>query len=247
MFTTAAGRGIPPDFDPGDLRPPARWELLRETRVVLEHVGLKLELRRLIASAPRGNGEPVLVVPGFATDDSWTVRLRGFLAAIGYDASGWGLGRNSGNVQKLIPAVIGETGRVADDCGAKVRLVGWSLGGYLVREAARERPDLVDRVITLGAPVVGGPSYTASAPMYRRKGYDLEEIRAAVLERERKPIEVPVFALYSRSDGVVAWRACIDCFANPRVEHHELHASHLGMVSSPRVFERVAELLAQPI
>jgi pimeloyl-ACP methyl ester carboxylesterase len=244
---TGTSSGVPPDFDPADLRPPARWELLRETRVVLEFVGLKLELRRLTASAPRGNGEPVVVVPGFATDDSWTARLRGFLAAIGYDATGWGLGRNSGNVAKLIPAVIGKTGQVADESGAKVRLVGGSLGGYLVREAARERPDLVDRVITLGAPVVGGPSYTASAPMYLRRGYDLEEIKEAVLERELRPIGVPVFALFSRADGVVAWRACIDRFANPRVEHHEVRSSHLGMVNSPRVFDRVAELLAQEI
>lgn len=244
----AAGHtGIPADFDPSDLRPPARWELLRETRVVVEYVGLKLELRRLIAAARRGGGEPVVVVPGFATDDSWTARLRGFLAAIGYDALGWGLGRNRGDVAKLIPAVIARTGRVADERGAKVRLIGWSLGGYLVREAARERPDLVDRVVTLGAPVVGGPAYTASAPMYLRRGYDLGAIEAAVLAREQSPITVPVFALFSRADGVVAWRACIDRFANPRIEHHEVLASHLGMVSSPRVFERVAELLAQPI
>lgn len=247
MAFTSPSRGIPPDFDAAELRPPARWELLREARVVLEYLGLKIELRRLIAAAPKGGGEPVLVVPGFATDDSWTARLRGFLRSIGYQTVGWGLGRNRGNVAKLIPAVIGTTRQVADERRAKVRLIGWSLGGYLVREAARERPDLVDRVITLGAPVVGGPSYTASAPMYLRKGYDLGEIEAAVLEREGRPITVPVFAVFSRSDGVVAWRACIDRFANPRVEHHELRASHLGMVNSPRVFERVAELLAQPI
>ena len=214
---------------------------------MFECLGLKLELRRLIAAAPRGSGEPVVVVPGFATDDSWTARLRRFLAAIGYDAVGWGLGRNRGNVHKLIPAVIAETQQRATERGAKVRLIGWSLGGYLAREAARERPDLVDRVITLGAPVIGGPSFTASAPMYLRKGYDLGEIETSVLERERSPVTVPVFALYSRTDGVVAWRACIDRFANPRVEHHEVRASHLGMVNSPRVFELVAELLFKPI
>jgi hypothetical protein len=93
--------------------------------------------------------------------------------------------------------------------------------------------------------VVGGPSYTASAPRYLRKGYDLDEIKATVLARERRPITVPVFAVYSRSDGVVAWQACIDTFANPRVEHHELHSSHLGLVGSPRAFALVAELLAR--
>ena len=115
------------------------------------------------------------------------------------------------------------------------------------REVARERPDLVNRVVTLGAPVVGGPKYTASAPMYLKKGYNLDEIAATVLEREQQPLKKQVFAVYSRSDGVVAWRACIDTFDNPSVEHHEIDASHLGMVNSPRVFRLVADLLARPL
>jgi len=245
MKGTPSARGVPPDFDPAELRPPRRWELVREARVVLERLALRLQMRRLIADAPRGRGEPVLVVPGFATDDGWTARLRDFLAAIGYEALGWGLGRNRGNVPKLIPAVVERVEALAGERVVPLKLVGWSLGGYLAREAARERPQLVERVITLGAPVVGGPSYTASAPMYLRKGYDLDVIGAAVLERERRPLIVPVFAVFSRSDGVVAWRACIDTFANPRVEHHELGSSHLGLVGSPRVFELVAELLAR--
>jgi fermentation-respiration switch protein FrsA (DUF1100 family) len=126
-----------------------------------------------------------------------------------------------------------------------VRVIGWSLGGYLAREAARERPDLVERVITLGAPVVGGPTYTASAPMYRRRGYDLDEIAASVLEREDLPIQAPIYAIYSRTDGVVSWRASIDTFDNAHVEHHEVAASHLGMISSPRVYRLIAELLAK--
>lgn len=245
MKCTASGRAIPADFDPAELRPPRRWELVREARVVLERLALRLQVRRLIAAAPRGRGEPVLVVPGFAADDGWTARLRDFLAAIGYETLGWGLGRNRGNVAKLVPALAERVAAVAAEHGAPLRLIGWSLGGYLAREAARERPELVERVITLGAPVVGGPSYTASAPLYLRKGYDLGEIGAAVLERELRPITVPVFAVFSRADGVVAWRACIDTFANPRVEHHELHSSHLGLVGSPRAFALVAELLAR--
>jgi hypothetical protein len=239
-------RGIPSDYDPADLRPPARWELLREGRVVLERLALTAVLSRLRADSPRGSREPIMVVPGFATDDSWTVRLRSFLTLIGYEARGWGLGRNDGRVPKLIPAVVEQTEKLATEFGRPIRLIGWSLGGYLVREAARERPDLVERVITLGTPVVGGPTYTASAPMYVKKGYDLEEIAATVLEREERPITVPVFAIYSRSDGVVAWRSCVDTFDNLHVEHHEVVSTHLGMVNSPRVFRLVAELLARP-
>lgn len=233
----------PPDFDPRELKAPARWELLRECRVVVERLALMTMAKRIRAAAPRGQGQPVMVVPGVATDDSWTRRLRAFLNALGYDTVGWGLGRNRGNVPKLIPALIDQTERLVDKRGESARLVGWSLGGYLAREVARERPQLVERVITLGAPIVGGPSYTASAPGYVRKGYDLESIKETVLERERRPITVPVFAVFSRSDGVVSWQACIDRFDNPKVEHHEVRSTHLGMVSSPRVFRLVAELL----
>jgi pimeloyl-ACP methyl ester carboxylesterase len=245
MSEPSQSRGIPPDFDRADLRPPARWELIREGRAVFERLALRATRSRLSRQVPRGNGEPVMVVPGFATDDKWTARMRKFLESIGYEVRGWGLGRNGGQVPKLIPRVIEQTERAVDEFGAPVRLIGWSLGGYLVREAARERPDLVERVITLGAPVVGGPTYTASAPMYRKRGYDLQEIAESVLEREQRPITVPVSAVYSRSDGVVAWRACIDNFDNPFVEHHEVDSTHLGMVNSKRVFRLVAELLAR--
>ena len=240
-------RDIPSDFDSGELRPPARWALLREARVVVERLALFASLRRMRDAVPRGAGDPVMVVPGFATDDRWTARLRGFLSSIGYRTVGWGLGRNRGNTPRLIPAVVEQTAVLARREGCPVRLIGWSLGGYLAREAARERPELVERVITLGAPVVGGPTYTASAPMYTRRGCNLEEIAATVIEREARPIRVPVFAVYSRSDGVVAWRACIDRFDNPRVEHHEVRSSHLGMVNSTRVFRLVAELLARSL
>jgi pimeloyl-ACP methyl ester carboxylesterase len=246
MIDPPPRRGIPPDFDPRDLRRPARWELLRESRVVVERLALELTLPRLRAAAPRGSGEPVMVVPGVGADDGWTARLRGFVSSIGYDAAGWGLGRNSGNVWKLVPRLAERVERVSSDRRGAVRLIGWSLGGYLAREVARDHPERVERVISLGAPIVGGPTYTASAPMYVRKGYDLDEIGAQVKERERTPIRVPVFAVFSRTDAVVAWGACIDVFDNPHVEHHEVAASHLGLVNSPRVFRLIAQLLARP-
>lgn len=220
--------------------------MLREGLVVFERLALAVTISSIRASAPRGSGQPVMVVPGFATDDSWTARLRAFLTSIGYEVKGWDLGRNGGRVPKLIPAVIEQTERLAHDSGQPARLIGWSLGGYLVRETARQRPELVERVISMGAPIVGGPIYTASAPMYLKKGYVLEEIAASVLERERRPITVPVAAVYSRSDGVVNWQSCIDTFDNPHVEHHEVVSTHLGMVNSPRVYRLIAELLAKP-
>lgn len=227
-----------------ELRPPSRVALLGELRVGVEWLALQTGWARLVAKAPRGDGGPVLVVPGFATDDRWTRSLRRFLAEVGHRPHGWGLGRNHGRVDQLLPALCDRTEGLAESSSRPVKLVGWSLGGYLAREVARDRPAAVERVVTLGAPVRGGPKYTASAPMYRRRGYDLDEIERRVAEREKQPLEVPVAAVYSRSDGVVAWRACVDR-ATAAVEHHEVAASHLGMVASPRVLALVARLLAR--
>jgi len=226
------------------LRAPSRIALLGEARIGLEWAAMKLALPSLRRTAPRGDGGPVLVAPGFATDDRSTSSLRGFLGSIGYEARGWGLGRNDGRVPRLIPALVERTEAFAASAGRPVRLVGWSLGGFLVREVARERPEAVDRVVTLGAPVVGGPKYTASASMYLKKGYDLDEIEADVGEREVHPILVPIDAVYSRTDGVVAWRACID-HHSPDVRHHEVSSSHLGMVASSTVYRLLASLLSE--
>jgi len=223
-------------------KPPSRLRLLGELRIVGEWMAMRAALPYLRRSVPHGDGGPVLVAPGYAADDSWTESLRRFLSSIGYEVRGWGLGRNNGRVPALIPKLVNQSAAFADEVGRPVRLIGWSLGGYLVREVARERPQIVDCVVTLGAPVVGGPKYTATASMYVAKGYDLDEIEAQVDERDGKPIQVPVDAVYSRSDGIVAWRACIDR-RNPGVRHHKVPSSHIGMIASPAVYRLVAELL----
>jgi pimeloyl-ACP methyl ester carboxylesterase len=126
----------------------------------------------------------------------------------------------------------------------KVRIIGWSLGGYLAREAARERPDLVHQVITLGTPVIGGPKYTVVAHALRRRGIDIDAIEAAIELRNRVALMTPITAIYSRVDAVVAWRACIDHHTS-NVEHIEVRATHLGLGFSPDVYEIIAQRLAE--
>ncbi len=224
------------------LAPPA-WTLLRESLLLLELPRLAW-LAPVYAAAPRGRGETVLVLPGFGTGDASTAVLRAYLNLLGYAAQGWGLGTNRGDVAALLPRVIERATRAASRAEGKVRLVGWSLGGTLAREAARERPDLVERVITLGTPAVGGPKYTAVGAVYRRQGYDLDAIEAAVAARERVPIGVPLTAIYSRGDGVVAWQACIDRHT-PGVEHVEVRGTHTGLGFNPDVYRIVAAHLAR--
>lgn len=229
---------------PSNLSPPPPGGLWRELSGALELPRLLLRAPEL-ARAPRGRGAPLLVLPGFGASDGSTAPLRGYLRWLGHRPLGWGLGVNRGDVPALIPRVIGRAEALAELRGGPVPLVGWSLGGVLAREAARERPDLVSRVVTLGSPVVGGPKYTTVAGFYRRRGIDLDAIEAEVAARNARPIEVPVLAIYSRRDGVVSWQACIDEHS-PDVEHVEVTASHIGLGFSAEVWVRVAGALAVP-
>lgn len=225
-------------------RPPALQLLLGEALAFGELPRLVLRSPEL-ARLPRGDGAPVLVLPGFGAGDASTLLLRGYLRYLGYAVHGWGMGLNQGDVRALVPHVIERTRRLVERSGVPVRLVGWSLGGTLARETAREQPELVRQVVTMGTPVIGGPKYTAMANVFRRGGVDLDAIEREIAERERVPIRVPITALYSRADGVVAWQACIDR-VSPAVENVEVAATHVGLGFAAEVYRHVALRLAAP-
>ena len=204
---------------------------------------LALQYPRLLTE-PRGDGHPVLVLPGYTASDSSTQSLRRYLKLLGYDARGWGLGRNSGNVVVHAPQVTEIVCELNAATGKKVSLIGWSMGGVISREVALHRPHTVRRVITMGSPITGGPKYTAFADQLAREGVDLDAIEAHVHHRQRMspPLQVPVTAIFSRRDGVVAWQACIDQI-NQRVEHVEVKSSHLGLGFDPEVYRLIARRL----
>ena len=190
-------------------------------------------------NSSRGNGERVLVWPGFGASNASTVALRAFLQSLGYKTEGWQLGRNSADVQATLE-------ELKTDVMARpepVILVGWSLGGYLAREVARDCPDRVSQVVTLGSPVVGGPKYTAIASTFNDSDGALDEIERLVEERYETPLEVPVTAIYSKSDGVVAWQACID-HRSPNVNHIEVVTSHTGFGFDANVLKIVADQIS---
>jgi pimeloyl-ACP methyl ester carboxylesterase len=218
--------------------------LLGEVRGVLELPRLLFRFPDL-ARRPGGAGQRVLVLPGFGAGDASTAVLRAYLRFLGYRPRGWALGRNGGDVPQLLPRVVERLEALASKEGQAIDLIGWSLGGYLAREAARERPRAARQVITLGSPVVGGPKYTAVANAFRRRGIDLDRVEAEVSARNHAPLETRITAIYSRSDAVVAWQACIDHHA-PNVEHVEVTTTHLGLGFSPEVFQIIAERLARP-
>jgi hypothetical protein len=224
------------------LEPPPLSGLFRETKGLLELPRLMLRFPDL-ARQPRGQGQPVLLLPGYGAGDGSTLILKIYLRLLGYRVRGWGLGRNSGDVPDLLPRVLKRIGSISHRTHQQVRLIGWSLGGYLAREAARERPELVHRVITLGTPVVGGPKYTVVARRFHRRGIDMAAIEAEIELRNRISLRTPVTAIYSRADAVVAWEACIDENGGD-VEHVEVRTTHVGLGFSPEVYKIIAQRLS---
>jgi pimeloyl-ACP methyl ester carboxylesterase len=224
---------------PDTLQPPPLGRLAWEALSGIE-LGRLLLRSPALRSAPRGNAA-VAVLPGYGADDASTLPLRAFLRRLGHEVQGWSLGRNRGNVQALLPRVTDGVLELAERRREPVHLIGQSLGGVLARELARNHPDRIARVITLGTPVAGGPAHTRLAFRYTPEQH--ARIAATVEERSRIPIRVPVTAVFSRRDGIVGWQACIDEH-NPHVEHVEVSSSHLGMGLDPAVWLLAARLLA---
>ena len=214
---------------------------LRELRALGEPLRW-LAARRRLRTLPRGAGETVLVVPGLHVGDWTTAPLRRFLRARGFDARGWGLGLHRSDVAATLERLLVRVEAVAVEVGGAVSLVGWSLGGVVAREIARLRPDLVGAVVTLGSPVIGGPRYTAVAFHFRRAGGGLAEIERRVEAAARVPIRVPVIAIWSRRDGIVAWRACVDA-TTPGAANVEVRSSHWGLGFDPDVLAAIVAAL----
>ncbi|MEM9593372.1 MAG: hypothetical protein AAGD06_03885 [Acidobacteriota bacterium] len=234
---------IPPDRPP-ECEPPSRLATFLEVRAPLDWLGVAFKLPQL-ARAPRGDGRPILLVPGYLADGLSMTPLRSFLRALGYRASDWGLGRNRGDVEDDIQRLGARTVEArADFDGAPLTLIGWSLGGVLCREVARLFPDSVREVITFGTPIVGGPKYTAVADrMVREKGLDLPALEEDIHRRNRLGFPQAVTAIFSKSDGVVGWRSCVDCY-NPQARNVEVRGSHVGLGINPEVWLTIARTLA---
>lgn len=183
---------------------------------------------------------PVVVLPGYLAANGSTLALRAYLARRGHDVTGWEQGRNLGNVRRLVPRVIQAVAKRHEAAGQPVHLVGWSLGGIIAREVAREIPEAVAQVITMGSPVIGGPKYTVMARGRRGGEQGLDEIERAFAKRNAVPLTVPVTALYSKRDGVVAWEACIDPHVANGVEHVEVDTTHVEFPWNADVLQRIA-------
>ena len=225
-------------------RPPSSRSQVGELTGGLAAVRLAGALPRL-AQAPRGDGGIVVDVPGWRAPELTGAPLRAYLRRLGYDARGWGFGTNTGRPERDAVRLGRQVVELAEEQGSPVALVGWSLGGVIAREVARSHPGSVSRVITYGTPVVGGPTFTAVAGAYPAEARE-RAVRAVERLDASSPIRVPLTAIYSRRDGIVAWEACLDRIS-PDVEHLEVRSTHLGLGLDPDVWQVVADRLARPV
>ncbi|WP_367181206.1 alpha/beta hydrolase [uncultured Ramlibacter sp.] len=217
-----------------------------ECRAPLEF-GAVLPAWPLLRRAPPGDGHTVLVFPGLAANDTTTAPLRHYLGSLGYQARGWSQGFNFGPRNGVLEAARKGIEDAFATSGRKLSLVGWSLGGVYARELAKELPQLVRCVVTLGSPFSSHPKSTNAWRLYElASGRDIEREHGSYDLPAAPP--VPTTSIYSRSDGIVAWQGSVQQAAadNPHTENIEVRSSHIGIGVNPSAWWAVADRLAQP-
>lgn len=227
--------------------PPGLPLLALELRAPWEF-GAVLPAWPVLQRAPQGDGHTVIVFPGLTAGDATTAPLRRYLESRSYETQGWGQGLNLGPRDGVLDNAKRQLQHAAQRSGGKVSLVGWSLGGVYARELAKELPELVRCVVTLGTPFAGPHTSTNAWRIYQfASGRSIERETENYNLPEAPP--VPTTSIYSRSDGVVAWRGSLQAPAahNPHTENVEVLASHFGIGLNPSAWWVVADRLAQPI
>ncbi len=208
-------------------------------------------VRPLIHGISEGDDHAVLVVPGFMASDLFTAQLRRSLTRMGYRAEGWGNGTNVGMRQDLFDKTMSRVIRLCNDTGKPVTLIGWSLGGVYCRAIANTEPALVRQVITLGSPFNITLEQKEEVNQAVRRLYDLlnptnDEI-AEKSELANNTPPVPFTSIYTRSDGVVDWRLCVDANTGNQCQNIRIRASHCGLTHNPLVLYLLLRLLPQRI
>ncbi len=193
--------------------------------------------------APRGDGHPVIVVPSFLRGDGHTAPLRRFLAGCGYAVEGWGLGTNLGPTASALDGIETLLAAVHRRHGRKVTLIGHSLGGVIARELAKQHQGQVRQLVVLASPI-RLPTASPLEPVYKllARWHSIDPTGAAA--EFNTPPEVPVTAIYTRSDGIVAWQSCREVEGAVR-ESIEVRGAHGTMVRNLAAWRIIADRLAQ--
>ena len=224
--------------------PPLPLFLVEGQRAFLESLTL-VPASPLLASAPAGDGHPVLVMPGFAAGDSSTRLLRRYLQRLGYSAEPWTLGRNMGPTSQLRERLVERVVDVHRAHRRNLTLVGWSLGGIYAREIAKRMPDRVRQVVTLGSPFANAGRGSNASRLFDFVSRRRVRTASGLSEMLRVPPACPTTSIFSKTDGVVAWRACLEPDTD-HTENIEVPGSHFGLGFNPLVLYALADRVSQP-
>jgi pimeloyl-ACP methyl ester carboxylesterase len=206
-------------------------------------------------SVVRGDGAPVILVPGFLMSGAYLGPMRRWLQSIGYDARVADIGVNADCFEATTNRILHDVDTARRRAGRRVHLVGHSLGGALAKAAAGRRPDAIASIVLLGAPVRGlrlHPALRVAAAIVRARIHrdrvvpatcatfacSCETVRALAAE---PPRDLPVLTIATEDDGVADWRYSIDPLAT---RAFAVRGSHLGLVVNPAVYEALAQHLA---
>lgn len=227
-----------------DLRAPNAWLLMLEGRAPWEYAALLATLPWM-RKLPKGDGHPVLVFPGLGANDLTTAPLRTLLDSLGYATQPWQQGFNFGPRTGVLEQCRAHLEDLHRRHHRKVSLIGWSLGGIYARELAKECPALTRCVVTLGTPFTGHPRATNAWRFFQMVSGQTVADDHELLAQIRQPPPVPTTSIYSRTDGVVAWRCSVN-EPSPLAENIEVQASHIGLGVNPVALYALADRLAQP-
>jgi len=205
-----------------------------------------------------GDGRPVLLIPGFLAGDGSLATLTSWLRAHEYRTRRAGIRSNVSCSEAACRRLEVRLEALAEKAGEPVAIIGQSRGGIFAKALAARRPELVAGIVTLGAPTVSQlrvhPLVLAQVGLVGALGsghvpglFSLRCLRGDCCGPFRAalagpfPPHVPWTAIYSRSDGVVDWRACLDPQAS---EHVQVRSSHVGMGLNAGVYREIAGALA---
>lgn len=231
--------------------------LWREARIGLEAAALVRDPIFRGDGVTDGRGRPVLLIPGFLAGDGSLSMMAGWLKRTGYRPSRAGIVSNVNCAGVLLPRLEQRLERLVDLQGKRAAVVGQSRGGTLAKVLARRRPDLVSGVVALGAPQVDPLAVhplvrlqveavsrlgSLGAPGLFKRSCLTGDCCSAFWEDLAGPLAagIPLVSVYSKSDGVVDWRSCLDPDATELVE---IRASHCGMAVSAAAWRALAEAL----
>ena len=227
-------------------KPPFLGYLLAEGARFAWEYGAMQATRPLHRYLPNADRHDVLVIPGFLADDWSTAALRRHLDRLGYRTHGWEVGTNLGARDYIVEAMVERFDELIEKSDGKISIIGHSLGGLFARELARMRPDDVRQVISMGSPIRDrGKSNHVWRAYELVSGHATDTPLFGGPSKRRLPPGPPSTAIYTKTDGVVSWRVCLET-DHPSTQNIEVYGSHCGLPCNPMVLTVIADRLSRP-